>query len=193
MKKFLPVLLSVGCLPVLWAVPFRPVNLPAVEHLDTEVTTNVSIAAWQLRAAKFSFSLSSLATPSNNVEAAFGTDTDGDGTLSARETALVVGWDCGAWFVQKGMDGRRVSEASATTNEVKTLAWNYRLTASPESPRLSATADGEAVFADLAVDAADWLHNRGWNLMRLTGRGLDASGETFTIGTPSDPTAVVFR
>ena len=193
MKLTLTVGLAVGLALGAGAVPFKTVGLPAVDRIDTEETTNVSIAAWQLRAAKFSFSLSSLATPSNNVEAAFGTDTDGDGTLSARETALVVGWDCGAWFVQKGMDGRRVSEASATTNEVKTLAWNYRLTASPESPRLSATADGEAVFTDLAAASDDWLHDRGWNLMRLTGRGLDASGETFTIGTPSDPTAIVFR
>ena len=185
--------LAVGFALGAGAVPFEAVRIPVVDRIDTEVTTNVSITAWQLRAAKFSFSLSCLATPSNNVEAAFGTDTDGDGALSARETARVVGWDCGAWFVQKGMDGRRVSEASASTNEVKTLAWNYHLTASPESPRLSATADGEAVFADQAVASADWLHDRGRNLMRLTGRGLDASGETFTIGTPSDPTAVVFR
>ena len=113
--------LAVGLALGAGAVPFEAIRIPVVDRIDTEVATNVTITAWQLRAEKFSFSLSSLATPSNNVEAAFGTDTDGDGTLSARETARVVGWDCGAWFVQKGMDGRRVSEASASTNEVKTL------------------------------------------------------------------------
>ena len=185
--------LAVGVALGAGAVPFEAIRIPAVDRIDTEVTTNVSITAWQLRAAKFSFSLSCLATPSNNVEAAFGTDTDGDGALSARETALVVGWDCGAWFVQKGMDGHRVTERPACTNGIGTLAWNYRLTASDETPRLSVLADGEAVFAGLVAESPDWLHNRCWNLMRLTGRGLDASGETFTIGTPSDPTAIVFR
>lgn len=175
------------------AAPFRPVVLPVVDRLDTEVTTNVSITAWQMRAARFSFSLSCLATPTNNVEAAFGIDMDGDGALSARETALVVGWDCGTWFVRKGMDGRRVAETPVSTNEMKTLAWNYRLTASTATPRLCVQADDEAVFADLTMEAPAWLYDRGWNLMRLTGRGLDASGETFTIGTPSDPTAIVFR
>ena len=157
------------------------------------MTTNVSVAAWQRRAAKFSFSLSCLATPSNNVEAAFGTDVDGDGALSARETALVVGWDCGAWFVRKGVDGHCTAVEPSSTNEVKTLAWNYRLTASEASVRLSALADGEPVFGDLAAESPAWLHDRAWNLVRLTGRGLDASGETFTVGTTSDPSAIVFR
>ena len=147
MKHLISTLLAASLALVAGAVPFRPVGLPAVERLDAEVTTNVSVAAWQRRAAKFSFSLSCLATPSNNVEAAFGTDVDGDGALSARETALVVGWDCGAWFVRKGVDGHCTAVEPSSTNEVKTLAWNYRLTASEASVRLSALADGEPVFA----------------------------------------------
>ena len=46
-----------------------------------------------------------LASPSNNVEVAFGTDADGDGVLDLWETDCVIGWDCGAWFVRKGADG----------------------------------------------------------------------------------------
>ncbi|MCQ2394047.1 MAG: hypothetical protein MJ249_07135 [Kiritimatiellae bacterium] len=48
--------------------------LPPVEKVDTEATTNVVISSWQRGAAKFVFSLSCLATPSNNVEATFGED-----------------------------------------------------------------------------------------------------------------------
>ena len=46
-------------------------SLPSVACADTEVVTNIVISSWQRGAAKFAFSLSCLATPSNNVEAAF--------------------------------------------------------------------------------------------------------------------------
>ena len=53
-------------------------SLPPVVHVDTEVTTNVVISSWQRGAAKFAFSLSCLATPSNNVEAAFVSNENGE-------------------------------------------------------------------------------------------------------------------
>ena len=54
-----------------WASEREPLSLPSVAHADTEVTTNVVISSWQRGVAKFTFSLSCIATPSNNVEAAF--------------------------------------------------------------------------------------------------------------------------
>ena len=99
--------------------PVRPV-LPPVEYLDTETVTNVPFSAWQEHLRHFTFKLAFNATPSNNVEMAFGTDgatgTTGvspveDGTLSPDECDLVVGWDCGAWFVEKGTTGERVTAA----------------------------------------------------------------------------------
>ena len=48
--------------------------LPSVEHPDTETATNLSFTAWQPHLRYFTFSLSFNATPSNNVEMAFGTD-----------------------------------------------------------------------------------------------------------------------
>jgi len=89
--------LSVFALP-----PVRP-TLPSVERADTEATTNVSFTAWQENAGRFTFSLTCRTTPTNNVQAAFGTDGDGDGVLSLEECDLLVGWDCGAWFVQNGV------------------------------------------------------------------------------------------
>ena len=53
-----------------WASEPSALSLPTVAHADTEVVTNVVISSWQRGAAKFAFSLSCLATPSNNVEAA---------------------------------------------------------------------------------------------------------------------------
>ena len=90
-----------------WAAQPTVLSLPPVVHVDTEVTTNVVISSWQRGAAKFAFSLSCIATPSNNVEAAFGKDVNTNGVLEPEETDLVVGWNRGAWFVQNGTDGER--------------------------------------------------------------------------------------
>lgn len=175
------------------ANPLGMIDLPPVMHADTEVTTNVVISSWQRGAAKFSFSLSCIAASSNNVEVAFGSDANANGSLEPEETDLVVGWNRGAWFVQNGIDGERFTTASSSTENVKTLAWTYRLTAATKPVRLAVTAEDVGVFAELAEESPLWLHRRDWDLMRLTGRGLYNSGETFTIGTPLASTAILFR
>lgn len=181
------------CVAPVWALPPVNIALPLVAHADTEVVTNVVISSWQRGAAKFTFSLSCLATQTNNVEAAFGKDANANCELEPEETDLVVGWNRGTWFVQNGVDGEKFAVASISSNEVKTLVWSYRLTAARMPARLEVMADGVGVFSALTVESPTWLHNRDWDLMRLTGRGLDASGETFTVGTPQDPTFIMFR
>ena len=168
-------------------------SLPPVAYADTEVVTNVVISSWQRGAAKFAFSLSCIATPSNNVEAAFGEDVNTNGVLEPEETDLIVGWNRGSWFIQNGTDGERFMVVSSSVEDVKTLAWSYRLTAAPTPPRLEVTEDGVTAFPALGEESPGWLYRREWNLMRLTGRGLYNSGETFTVGTPLDPTAILFR
>ena len=192
MKRAMIVLLLMGTMSV-WASQPTALSLPPVVHVDTEVMTNVVISSWQRGAAKFAFSLSCIATPSNNVEAAFGEDVNANGVLEPEETDVVVGWSRGNWFVQNGGDGERFSMAPTSMENVKTLAWAYRLTAAPTPVRLSVMVDGTAAFSTLAEESPEWLHRREWNLMRLTGRGLHDSGETFTVGTPLDPTAILFR
>ena len=192
MKRAMIVLLLMGTMSV-WASQPTALSLPPVVHVDTEVMTNVVISSWQRGAAKFAFSLSCIATPSNNVEAAFGEDVNANGVLEPEETDVVVGWSRGNWFVQNGADGERFSMAPTSMENVKTLAWAYRLTAAPTPVRLSVMVDGTAAFSTLAEESPEWLHRREWNLMRLTGRGLHDSGETFTVWTPLDPTAILFR
>ena len=154
--------------------PVRPV-LPPVAHDDTETVTNVPFAAWQDCAGKFKFSLTCLTTPTNNVQVAFGTDADGDGVLSLAESDLITGWNCGAWFVQESFDGERVESATGS-GDLRTLAFTVRLnprTAVPVSA--TATVDGVVAFTGLTPSM---FYRRSWNMMRLTGRGLDGSSES---------------
>ena len=84
LAAFLLVAASVGA-----AQPLA-LSLPPVEKTDTEVVTNVPLPTLARRAGRFAFSLGCTATPTNNVEIAFGTDSDVDGILSPRETRLVM-------------------------------------------------------------------------------------------------------
>ena len=154
--------------------PVRPV-LPPVAHDDTETITNVPFAAWQDCAGKFKFSLTCRTTPTNNVQVAFGTDANGDGVLSLAESDLIVGWDCGAWFVKEGFDGTCV-ESYAGLGDLWTLAFTVRLNPRTAAP-VSATATVDGVTAFTGIDASK-LYRRSWNIMRLTGRGLDDSSES---------------
>ena len=137
-------------------------TLPPAQYADTETSTNVPFAIGSSGAGRFTLSLSCLATPSNNVEAAFGYDTNLDGILDLGEIAFTVGWDCGAWFVRQGCDGVRIEEPCASANDMKALSMNLRFGASGQPRCLEATADGQPIFSVIAAAPPEWL-----NIQRL--------------------------
>ena len=172
-----------------WARTVVPASLPPAVHADTEVSTNVPFTAALDAAGRFAFDLSCRATPSNNVEVAFGTDANGNGVLEPEETDRVVGWDCGSWFTRKGADGAYVASA-ASANEILTLSWRLRIASDGSPSALVAMAEGVPVFTDLPLES---VYRPSWNLLRLTGRGLDASLETFSVSATPDGTVFIMR
>ncbi len=96
-------------------------GLPPREHADTEVVTNVPFSAAMDRTGDFNFSLSFNGTPSNNVEMAFGADSNADGVLSVAETEMAVVWDCGEWKVCKGFDEIALRAQDPMTNVCRSL------------------------------------------------------------------------
>ena len=168
-------------------------SLPPTQYADTETSTNMPFAVGASGAGRFTLSLSCLATPSNNVEAAFGYDADNDGILELGEMAFTVGWDCGAWFMRQVCDGIRIEEPFFSTNAVKTLSLGLRFGASGQPRRLEATADGQPIFSAIAAPLPEWLNIRRCNRLRLTGRGLDGHGESFEVGATIDAIAIRYR
>ena len=81
-------------------------TLPPSEFADTESVTNLAIDVSHGNMGRLDIVLAANATPSNNVQIAFGVDANGNGALEPTETEAVVGWDCSAWFVR---DERTVS------------------------------------------------------------------------------------
>ena len=167
--------------------------LPPAQHADTETSTNMPFAIGSSGAGRFMLSLSCIATPSNNVEAAFGRDTNLDGVLDLGEITFTVGWDCGAWFLRQGCDGIRCEEPCASTNDMKALSMNLRFGASGQPRRLEAAADGQPIFSAIAAAPPEWLNIRRCNRLRLTGRGLDGHGESFEVGATIDAIAIRYR
>ena len=189
MKRQFLFVVCVATLAAFALPPIRPV-LPSVEHVDTEATTNVPFTAWQEHVGKFKLSLTCRTTTTNNVQFAFGRDSDDDGTLALEESDLVVGWDCGKWFVQGGYDAERI-ETAVGTGDGQTLAWAVRLsprTAVPVS--VSATVDCTPVFG--GVDAG-MFYRKNWNMFCLTGRGLADSAESPVVQILPDSLTILMR
>ena len=178
-----------------WGRAAVPAALPPAVHADTETVTNVPFATALDAAGRLSFDLVCRATPSNNVEVAFGRDSDGNGMLDVGEEECTVGWDCGAWFVREGADGEPLAAVPERppAGGVRTLSWRLRVGADGVPSRLDAQADGAAVFGALADAPPAWLYSPSWNLLRLTGRGIDAPIESFSVAATPDGTVFFVR
>ena len=154
--------------------------LPPVEFLDTEVVTNVAIQAASQEARRYAFALSFVGSASNNVEIAFGADTDGDGALSDEEVEFSAGLDCGEWFTSNAITGERLAvESAAGAHEF--VGGIYLRT--DGRVRAAVFRDGVTpLFPALAAAAKSWSFPAAWNMVRLVGRGENIrSGERFYI------------
>ena len=152
-------------------------QLPECGYADTETSTNVPLAFARAGVKNFDFELCLVGTLSNNVQLAFGRDLDSDGVLAADETDMAVGWDCGGWRIVNCETGDAVESAAATTNDVKALSWSLFLRRG-RPRRLTVSENGVPVFAELADAPEPWFHSPGWDMLRLTVRGVDAAYES---------------
>ena len=65
-------------------------SLPPSPHADTEAVTNVAFGTGVAGDNVFALSLALDASPSNNVEAAFGCDADGNGILDCHKDKVTA-------------------------------------------------------------------------------------------------------
>ena len=170
-------------------------SLPPAEFADTEVTAHHRLEQPTQGLRALDFRLDFTGTPSNNVEVAFGRDGDEDGALAPHETDVVVGWECGWYFIERFRTGERIVEPDVGTNDVeRSLAWHYTLRKSGKVFKAFAVTNevGE-VFAQVSTNAPAWLYSRDWNLMRLTARGVEVQGERFEVEVRSSGLSIHLR
>ena len=162
-------------------------QLPAPEFLDTEVSATYRLEQSVFGLCGLDFRLDFNGTPSNNVEVAFGRDLDANGSLAPHETAVVIGWECGRYFIERFRTGERIEEANVGTNDVaRSLAWHYDVRKGGKVFK-TFTASNEvcAAFASVSTNTPAWLYDRSWDLMRLTARGVDVQDERFEVDVQS--------
>ena len=188
-------LLAVVVLPcVAWGlhVAVPPMVMP--EFADTEVTTNIPVNVFRSDVRGLDVSLELCATPSNNVQVAFGRDADGDGVLAPEESDLVVGWDCGRWFAEEVATGARTfAEDGAPTAGNRFLRWRSELDGAGGVSRLAVTNTSGEAFAELSAARPGWACRSSWNMMRLTRRGTDMPAECFDVSFRYNVLHLIFR
>ena len=171
-------LLMVGCFAALAACGSDVFigEMPQCSYADTETATNVPFAFHRLGVKEFRFELDFVATPSNNVQLAFGRDHDADRVLSADEVDMTFAWDCGEWRIVNGTNLAHYAGLAATTNSAKHLEWSLRMKRM-RPRRLDVSENGVAILPECAAAPDPWLYSSDWNLLRLTARGVDSAGE----------------
>jgi len=177
-------------------------NMPDSEFEDNEASVNAVIPTITDPQSKtFKFYLTLNATLSNNVEIAFGTDQiisggQADEILMHEETDLIIGWDCGRWFLRP--KGLREFYYSSVTNFVageRTMSGVFRV--DPEDNLYSLEfQDGERsfTFQGLAVsNSVDWLKPTEWDLLRVVSRGDDTDAENIKVSFNGNKTLIIIR
>ena len=171
-------MMAMTCAFMICAAAFGAVmpQLPEPVYADTEVCTNMPCAALLSDVRELEVVIDFAGTASNCVQVAFGRDADGDGDLLAVETDLVLGWRAGDCFVEDVKGGRRFCEAVSETNALHRI--ELRAAVDDSGARSARVlCDGAARFDETLDGDLQWLYNRGWNMAKVTRRGVDAPGE----------------
>ena len=171
--------------------------LPPGEYADTEMTTNCPFSLSDPKIRHLLLSLELDASPSNNVELAFGRDTDEDGVLGVREIAMALGWDAGSWVLRLG-PGAGTSELprwtapAVTEAAVKQLSVVLDLSVGRPS-RIVAKENGVPVTWTLPDPLPDGLYDNTWDVTRLAVRGIDRPNESVWAKAKIDGTTLVIK
>ena len=175
-----------------WSASLQPERLPRSPFADTEVTTNCPFSFASPFVADFRLTVEFDSTPSNNVQIAFGRDSDADGVLSAGETDMALVWDCGEWLLI-GTNALPVAVSPAvSTNAHQVLRWDLHLRRkSPE--RLVLTENGQSLVPDPVSAPEPWFYGRDWNMFRLTARGIDDPAESFVVDLNEKGALILLR
>lgn len=170
-------------------------NQPPV-YADREVSQDASVAGCGGQTRIVNVELSFTATPSNNVQIAFGSDLNKDGRLSFGEVRMTVGWDCGRWFLASGdmtQEFTYAPEGSGTGSVYRTLKMPMRLNDGGVPLALS-FVDGSSPFTfENLTSVPLWMRPQEWSMLRLTARGWDNRDEQASVKMSLDGNVIILR
>ncbi len=155
-------------------VPAQPVS----EFADTEVSTNIVLHASRTDTREFGIHIQLDGTPTNDLEVAFGRDTNTNGVLEVDEVETVYGWRAGRYFVENVRAWERIESEAATNALCGVVDVQLRNDAQTVPRRFTATCGGVAAFPELATTPPPaWLFREEWDMVRVTRRGAGVPSE----------------
>lgn len=170
-------------------------NQPPV-HADREVSQDAAVAGCGGQTRIVNVELAFTATPSNNVQIAFGPDLNGDGRLSFGEVRMTLGWDCGRWFIASGDQVQQFTyapEGAATGSVYRTLKMPMRLNDAGVPLSLTFTDSNSPFTFGGLTDVPAWVRPREWGTLRLTARGWDARDGDALVKMSLDGNVIILR
>ena len=147
------------------AVPTMPVS----PYADTEVSTNVAINIAQISYSDLEFHFSG--TPTNNLELAFGRDSNTNGVLDVSEMETVYGWRAGRYFIENVRAWERMEAEAAPGALCGVIDVHVAIGRDFRPSRFSATCGGAPAFGSLSSAPPAWLFRSDWDMMRVARRG----------------------
>ena len=167
--------------------------VPPPVHFDTESVTNAPLLRPMMeRARVFRASVSLRATPSNNVEVAFGTSRGGDGVLAGGDEDFSFGWENGAWFLASPTNRLRSAVTNDAAQRTFSLQLRMREDGSPFSLYVTDSVSG-GLFPNITNAPPAWLFSRDWDVVRLTVRGTDERNESLSVRLDTDACILILR
>ena len=146
--------------------------LPDSAFIDTECATNICFASVPTgMPCDFMATIALEGTATNCYQLTFGTDADGNGSLSPEESDFSLGWRAGRWFVERTDMAERFFAASLQTPGLRTLSLALNARSNGQLRRVRILADGAALFPELAAAHPRWLFSRDWNIVKVVRRG----------------------
>ena len=172
----------------------REISLPPAPppvRPDTESVADAPLPRSVMQRARlFRAEISLYATPSNDVEVAFGTSRRGDGTLAAGDETFSLGWENGAWFLASPTNRVRSAAFDLPAERTLVLDLRVRKDGSPVSLAVSDAAAG-GLFPGVTNAPPDWLFSREWDAVRLDVRGTDGRNESLSVRLDADAGVLV--
>lgn len=191
----LTTLLALSTLAVTLDVPCLPISTFA----DREASDDTDIPPSAFRdLRRFRIQLSFEATSTNNVQLAFGHDTEPlDCCLAAEETACIIGWDSGNWFLRPAglKEHLTFTPVDAQISRRRTLTASIRVNTQGAPTAVVFEDDsGAFTFNGLSLTPPpSWLVPKNWNLLRVTVRGADVAQENVMAKFLPDGTVVIIN
>ena len=191
----LPILLALSTFAVTLDVP----RLTTPAFADREASGDTDIPPGACRDLRnFRIQLSFDATTTNNVQLAFGRDSEPlDSHLAAEETAFIIGWDSGNWFLRPTGLKERLTfiPVDGQTARRRTLTASIRVNTQGTPTAVVFEDDAGAFTFDgfSLTPPPSWLVPKDWGLLRVTVRGADVTEEDVMVRFLPDGTLVIIN